>query len=213
MIHALGRSTAVQPRFSKPHDAIEAIARGEIVIVVDAESRENEGDFICAAEKVTPELVNFMLTHGRGQVCAPILAADAARLKLEMMVSSNTSPTGTAFTIPVDHLTCLTGITAVEKARTIRALCDQESRPADFVRPGHMFPLIAREGGVLERPGHTEASVDLSRLAGLHPAGVLCEILRPDGERASRDDLTQVARDHGLHYISIEQLIELRRSA
>ncbi|HTU24567.1 MAG TPA: 3,4-dihydroxy-2-butanone-4-phosphate synthase, partial [Pirellulales bacterium] len=162
--------------FSKVDEAIEAIARGEVVIVVDAEDRENEGDFICAAEKVTPEIVNFMITHGRGQLCMPILPEVCERLKLHPMVESNTAPLGTSFTVPVDHRHAKTGITAQERAQTIQAIVDPTSKPSDFVRPGHLFPLVAKEGGVLRRAGHTESAVDLARLGGLTPAGVLCEI-------------------------------------
>src|SRR6185436_34694 len=158
-------------------------AAGRVVIVVDAEDRENEGDFVCAAEKATPETVNFMITHGRGQVCAPLLPEVCERLKLGPMVETNTAPLGTAFTIPVDHRTAKTGITAQERATTIQSILDPHSKPSDFVRPGHLFPLVAKEGGVLRRAGHTEAAVDLARLAALAPAGVLCEILDEEGNR------------------------------
>ncbi|MES1213342.1 MAG: 3,4-dihydroxy-2-butanone-4-phosphate synthase [Singulisphaera sp.] len=198
-------------RFSTIEKAVEAIAAGRIVIVVDAEDRENEGDFVCAAEKVTPETVNFMITHGRGQVCTPLLPEACERLKLGPMVETNTAPLGTAFTVPVDHRTSKTGITAQERATTILALVDPRSTAADFVRPGHLFPLIAKEGGVLRRAGHTEAAVDLARLAGLSPAGVLCEILDSYGNRADRESLFALARQHHLEIISIEQLIRFRR--
>lgn len=198
-------------RFSTVEAAVAAIARGEVVIVVDAEDRENEGDFICAAEKVTPAIVNFMITQGRGQLCMPILPEVRDRLKLEAMVDENTAPLGTNFTVPVDHRTARTGITAGERAATILEICNPDSRPADFVRPGHLFPLVAKEGGVLRRAGHTEAAVDLARMAGLTPAGALCEILDQDGDRASRDRLVDLARQHNLELISIEQLIAYRR--
>jgi 3,4-dihydroxy 2-butanone 4-phosphate synthase/GTP cyclohydrolase II len=198
-------------RFSSLDAAVEAFHRGEVVIVVDAEDRENEGDFVCAAETVTPAIVNFMITHGRGQVCMPILPDVARRLDLPMMVEANSTPLGTAFTVPVDHRSARTGITAVERADTIRAILDPASTPADFVRPGHLFPLIAKEGGVLRRAGHTEAAIDLSRLAGMQPAGVLCEILDDSGNRADRESLFQLARDHKLEIISIEELIRQRR--
>ena len=198
-------------RFSSLDAAVEAFRRGEVVIVVDAEDRENEGDFVCAAEKVSPAIVNFMITHGRGQVCMPILPDMARRLELPMMVEANSTPLGTAFTVPVDHRTARTGITAVERADTIRAILDPTSTPADFVRPGHLFTLIAKEGGVLRRAGHTEAAIDLSRLAGMQPAGVLCEILDESGNRADREALFQLARDHKLEIISIEELIRQRR--
>ncbi len=198
-------------RFSSLDAALDAFRRGEVVIVVDAEDRENEGDFVCAAEKASPAIVNFMITHGRGQVCMPILPDMARRLELPMMVEANSTPLGTAFTVPVDHRSARTGITAVERADTIRAILDPTSTPADFVRPGHLFPLIAKEGGVLRRAGHTEAAIDLCRLAGMQPAGVLCEILDESGNRADREALFQLARDHKLEIISIEELIRQRR--
>jgi 3,4-dihydroxy 2-butanone 4-phosphate synthase/GTP cyclohydrolase II len=198
-------------RFSSLDAALDAFRRGEVVIVVDAEDRENEGDFVCAAEKASPAIVNFMITHGRGQVCMPILPDMARRLELPMMVEANSTPLGTAFTVPVDHRSARTGITAVERADTIRAILDPTSTPADFVRPGHLFPLIAKEGGVLRRAGHTEAAIDLCRLAGMQPAGVLCEILDESGNRADREALFQLAREHKLEIISIEELIRQRR--
>jgi len=199
-------------RFSTIEAAVAAIRRGEMIIVVDAEDRENEGDFVCAAEKASTEIVNFMIRHGRGQVCMPILPDAAKRLELPMMVEANSTPLGTAFTVPVDHVTSRTGITAAERATTILALLDPESRPTDFVRPGHLFPLVAKEGGVLRRAGHTEAAVDLARMAGLQPAGVLCEILDESGNRADREALFAIAREHGLEIISIEELIRHRRA-
>jgi 3,4-dihydroxy 2-butanone 4-phosphate synthase/GTP cyclohydrolase II len=199
-------------RFSTIEAAVAAIRRGEVVVVVDAEDRENEGDFVCAAEKAGPEIVNFMIRHGRGQVCMPILPDLARRLDLPMMVDANSTPLGTAFTVPVDHRSARTGITAAERARAIAAILDPSSRPDDFVRPGHLFPLVAKEGGVLRRAGHTEAAVDLARLADLAPAGVLCEILDDSGNRADRDTLFALAAAHGLEIISIEQLIRHRRT-
>ena len=178
---------------------------------MDAEDRENEGDFICAAEKVTPAVVNFMITHGRGQLCMPLLPDVCQRLDLPPMVDENTAPLGTNFTVPVDHRSCRTGITAQERAATILAIVDPASKPGDFVRPGHLFPLVAKEGGVLRRAGHTEAAVDLTRLAGLPPAGVLCEILDANGDRAAREQLYALAKQHGLQIISIEELIRYRR--
>jgi 3,4-dihydroxy 2-butanone 4-phosphate synthase / GTP cyclohydrolase II len=201
----------VNPHFSTIDDAIAAIRRGQLVIVVDAEDRENEGDFICAAEKATPEIVNFMIREGRGQLCMPILPDVAERLKLPQMVETNSAPLGTAFTVPVDHRTSRTGITAQERATTIQAILDPVSKPSDFVRPGHLFPLVSKEGGVLRRAGHTEAAVDLARLADLPPAGVLCEILNDHGDRAGRKDLFALAAKHDLHIISIEELIRYRR--
>ncbi len=178
---------------------------------MDAEDRENEGDFVCAAEKVTPEVVNFMITIGRGQLCMPILPEVCQRLNLDRMVEHNTAPLGTDFTVPVDHRSCRTGITAQERAATILAIADPTSKPTDFVRPGHLFPLIAKEGGVLRRAGHTEAAVDLARMAGLKPAGVLCEILNETGDRAQREELYRLAAQFGLEIISIEELIRYRR--
>jgi len=197
--------------FSSIEAAVAAIRCGKIVIVVDAEDRENEGDFVCAADKVTPEIVNFMIRYGRGQVCMPILPDAAKRLELPMMVETNSAPLGTAFTVPVDHVTARTGITAAERATTIAALIDPTSKPSDFVRPGHLFPLVAKEGGVLRRAGHTEAAIDLARLAELPPAGVLCEILDETGNRADRVALVAIAKEHGLEIISIEELIRYRR--
>ena len=198
-------------QFSSIDAAVAAIHRGEMVIVVDAEDRENEGDFVCAAEKASADIVNFMIRYGRGQVCMPILPDLAARLDLPMMVESNSTPLGTAFTVPVDHRSARTGITAAERADTIAAIMDPASTPSDFVRPGHLFPLVAKEGGVLRRAGHTEAAVDLARMADLAPAGVLCEILDDVGNRADREALFNLAREHRLEIISIEQLIRHRR--
>jgi len=199
-------------RFSTIDAAVAAIARGEVVIVVDAEDRENEGDFVCAADACTTEIVNFMICHGRGQVCMPILPDVARRLDLPMMVEANSTPLGTAFTVPVDHKTARTGITAGERATAIAAIIDPASRPTDFVRPGHLFPLVAKEGGVLRRAGHTEAAVDLARMANLAPAGVLCEILDAEGNRANREQLFALAGEHNLEIITIEELIRHRRT-
>lgn len=197
--------------FSSIEEAIDAIKKGRIVVVVDAEDRENEGDFVCAAELTTAAAVNFMITMGRGQLCMPILPEVSQRLGLHPMVEANTAPLGTNYTVPVDHRSTRTGITAAERARTIQAICDPTSKPADFNRPGHLFPLVAKEGGVLRRAGHTEAAVDLARMAGLLPAGVLCEILNDSGDRANREQLHDLARRHSLPIISIEQLIAYRR--
>ncbi|MCA9219284.1 MAG: GTP cyclohydrolase II [Planctomycetales bacterium] len=200
----------VSRQFSTVEQAVEAIARGEVIIVVDAEDRENEGDYVCAAEKVTVESMNFMLS-GRGQLCAPVLPEVCERLKLAPIVESNTAPLRTAFMTPVDHRTCKTGITAEERARTILEMVNPLARAEDFVRPGHVYPLLAKEGGVLRRAGHTEAAVDLARMAGLAPAGIVCEILDESGNRASRDQLLELAERHHLRIISIEQLIAHRR--
>jgi 3,4-dihydroxy 2-butanone 4-phosphate synthase/GTP cyclohydrolase II len=197
--------------FSSIDAAIAAFQQGRVVIVVDAEDRENEGDFVCAAEAATPEVVNFMIRLGRGQVCMPILPDVARRLDLPMMVETNSTPLGTAFTVPVDHISARTGITAAERATAIAAILNPASGPGDFVRPGHLFPLVAKEGGVLRRAGHTESAIDLARLAGLQPAGVLCEILDDIGNRADRDALFALAEAHELEIISIEELIRYRR--
>ncbi len=198
--------------YSQVEDALEALAAGRVVIVVDDEARENEGDFIAAAEKLTPETVEFMITHGRGQLCMPIMPELAARLRLTMMVdpASNTAPYRTPFTIPVDHVSCHTGISAEERARTIRAIIDPKTQPEDLVRPGHLFPLVAKEGGVLRRAGHTEATVDLARMAGLAPAGVLCEILDGIGV-ASRQRLKELSEQFNLPMVTIESLIKYRK--
>jgi 3,4-dihydroxy 2-butanone 4-phosphate synthase / GTP cyclohydrolase II len=198
------------PGFSTIPSAVDSLARGEVIIVVDAEDRENEGDFVCAAEKATPETVNFVLS-GRGQFCTPLLPDVARRLQLVPVVETNTTPTGTGFLTPIDHRTGRTGITADERCRTVRAIADPASVASDFVRPGHVHPLLAKEGGVLRRAGHTEATVDLCRMAGLSPVGVLCEILDDRGERANREQLHAVADKHNLKIISIEQLIAHRR--
>lgn len=199
-------------KYSQVEDALEALAAGRVVIVVDDEARENEGDFIAAAEKVTPETIEFMITHGRGQLCMPIMPELAARLQLRQMVdpSSNTAPYRTPFTIPVDHVSCRTGISAEERARTIRAIIDPKTTPEDLVRPGHLFPLVSREGGVLRRAGHTEATVDMARLAGLAPAGVLCEILDGIGV-ASRQRLYELSEEFSLPMVTIESLIKYRK--
>jgi 3,4-dihydroxy 2-butanone 4-phosphate synthase/GTP cyclohydrolase II len=201
----------VSSRFSTVEGAVDAIARGQVVIVLDAEDRENEGDFICAAEKITPQIVNLMITRGRGMLCAPLLPDVCRRLDLTPIVAENTAPLGTCFTIPIDHRSARTGITAKERARTIAAIVDPNTTPDDFVRPGHVHPLIAKEGGVLRRAGHTEATIDLARMAGLAPVGVLCEILNDEGDRANRDELVEIAHRYDLEIISIEQLIAYRR--
>ncbi len=190
--------------------AVEAVRRGEVVIVVDAEDRENEGDFICAAEKATPETINFML-GGRGQLCVSILPEVGKRLELSPVVSDNNAPLRTAFVTPIDIATARTGITAAERSETILRIATPDCKVEDFVRPGHVYPLIAKKGGVLRRAGHTEAAVDLARMAGLQPAGVLCEILNQSGDRATRDELIAIAKANSLKIISIEQLIAHRR--
>ncbi len=198
-------------RLSTVEAAIEAIAAGRPVIVMDAEDREHEGDFICAAEKMTTDLVNFMITHGRGQLCMLILPEVAKRLDLPPIVQDNTAPFQTAFTVPVDHISGRTGVTAPERAKTIQEILNPQSKPSDFARPGHLFPLVAKEGGVLRRAGHTECAVDLARLAGLKPAAVLIEILGKSGDRATPEELYAMAKEFKLEIITIESLIRYRR--
>ena len=196
--------------FSSVQAAVDAISRGEVVIVVDDEGRENEGDFICAAEKATPENVNLIM-RGRGDFCMPILPDVCKRLDVQPLVDSNTAPLGTAFMTPLDHRLNRTGITAEERSRTVLTIVNSQSQPEDFVRPGHVHLLLAKEGGVLRRAGHTEAAVDLARMAGLVPAGVLCEILDDEGNRATRDQLLVMAEEKNIEIITIEELIAYRR--
>jgi 3,4-dihydroxy 2-butanone 4-phosphate synthase / GTP cyclohydrolase II len=190
-------------------EAIDDIRAGKVVIVVDDEDRENEGDFICAAELITPEIVNFMATCGRGLICAPIPETRCEQLELELMVRSNTSFHATPFTVSVDLLGhgCTTGISASDRAKTIRALVDPETKPEDLGRPGHIFPLKARTKGVLRRPGHTEAAIDLTRLAGLRPGGALVEIMNEDGNMARLPELIGLAKKYRLKIITIKSLI------
>ncbi|KAA3621676.1 MAG: 3,4-dihydroxy-2-butanone-4-phosphate synthase, partial [Bacteroidetes bacterium] len=193
-------------------EAIADIKAGKVIIVVDDEDRENEGDFICAAECVTPEIINFMSKHGRGLICTPIDEKRAKELELDMMVSSNTAVHETAFTISIDLIGhgCTTGISAYDRATGIRALVDPETKPSDFARPGHIFPLKAKTGGVLRRTGHTEAAIDLARLAGFSPAGVLVEILDEDGSAARLPKLMEVAKKFELKIIAIKDLVAFR---
>ena len=199
-------------KLSAVEDAVEAIKRGEFVIVVDDEDRENEGDFIAAAELITPEKVNFMATHGRGLICAPLTESRCKELNLDLMVGENTSSHQTPFTVSVDLLGngCTTGISANDRAKTIIALANDNTRPEDLGRPGHIFPLKAKERGVLRRAGHTEATVDLARLAGLKPAGVLVEVMNPDGTMARLPQLMEIAQRFNLEIISIKDLIAYR---
>lgn len=193
-------------------DAIEDIRNGKVVIVVDDENRENEGDFIAAAEKVTPEMINFMATHGRGLICAPLTEERCNTLDLTMMVENNTVLHNTQFTVSVDLLGhgCTTGISVHDRAKTIQALVNPKTKPSDLGRPGHIFPLRAKEGGVLRRTGHTEAAIDLARLADLQPAGILVEILNEDGTMARLPELVEVAKKFDLKLISIEDLVKYR---
>lgn len=193
-------------------EAIEAIKNGEVIIVVDDENRENEGDFVCAAEKVTPEIVNFMATHGRGLICAPLVEERCDELGLPLMVDNNSAAYETPFTVSIDLIGhgCTTGISATDRSKTIQALVNPETRPEELGKPGHIFPLRAKRGGVLRRTGHTEAAVDLARLAGLSPAGVLVEIMNEDGTMARLPDLVKVAERFKLKLVSIEDLISYR---
>lgn len=193
-------------------EAIEDIKLGKVIIVVDDEDRENEGDFICAAETVTPEIINFMATHGRGLICTPIDEERADKLELRMMVGDNTALHETAFTVSIDLIGqgCSTGISAYDRATGIRALVNPETKPTDYARPGHIFPLRAKKGGVLRRTGHTEAAIDLARLAGFSPVGVLVEILNEDGSMARLPQLKEIAKKHNLKIIAIKDLVAYR---
>ncbi len=192
-------------------EAIEEFRRGRFVIITDDEDRENEGDLVIAAQFITPDAINFMAKYGRGLICAPITEARVEELRLPMMASDNTSHFGTPFTVSVEARTGVTtGISASDRARTVQVLIDPKSRPDDVVRPGHMFPLRARDGGVLVRAGQTEATVDLARMAGLYPAGVLCEITKMDGEMARMPELKRFARRHGLKILTIAEMIKYR---
>lgn len=197
-------------RFAPIEEAIYDLMMGKVVIVVDDEDRENEGDFVALAEKATPEVINFMIKVGRGLVCAPITEERAAELDLPPMVARNTDYHGTAFTVSIDHVETTTGISASERSFTVKSLIDPKTRPQSFRRPGHIFPLIAKNGGVLRRAGHTEAAVDLARLCGSYPAAVICEVIKENGEMARVPDLMEIAREHELKVITIRDLIEYR---
>ncbi len=197
--------------FNTIEEAIESLQAGEIIIVVDDEDRENEGDFVALAEKVTAKMVNFMITKGRGLVCVPITQERADQLDLAQMVEDNTDKYGTAFTISIDHRDSKTGISAHERAHTIKQMINPAVSSDDFRRPGHIFPLVAKAGGVLRRAGHTEAAIDLARLAGAYPAGIICEIINEDGSMARVPDLIKVAEKHGLKMITVAELIRHRR--
>ena len=193
-------------------EAIKDIKNGKIIIVVDDENRENEGDFLAAAEKATPEMINFMATHGRGLICTPLTETRCKELELGMMVNNNTDPMETAFTVSVDlrGKGVTTGISAADRALTIQALINKETKPFDLARPGHIFPLKAKEGGVLRRTGHTEAAIDFARLAGLQPAGVIVEIMNEDGTMARLPELLKVAKKFAIKIVSIEDLVAYR---
>jgi 3,4-dihydroxy 2-butanone 4-phosphate synthase/GTP cyclohydrolase II len=197
-------------KFNTIEDAIYDLILGKVIIVVDDEDRENEGDFIALAEKATPEVINFMIREGRGLVCVPITEERAQELDLPPMVARNTDFHGTAFTISVDHASTSTGISAHERSATILALMNLETRAQDFRRPGHVFPLIAKSGGVLRRAGHTEAAVDLARMCGSFPAAVICEVIKEDGSMARVPDLMEIAEKHDIRIITIQDLISYR---
>jgi 3,4-dihydroxy 2-butanone 4-phosphate synthase/GTP cyclohydrolase II len=196
--------------FHSIEEAVSDLKAGKIVIVVDDEDRENEGDFVALADGITPETINFMVTHGRGLVCAPISEEIASKLDLAPMVTTNTDSHGTAFTISVDHVSTTTGISAQERATTVRELVNSESVPSDFKRPGHIFPLIGKKGGVLRRAGHTEAAIDLANMAGSKSAGVICEIMKEDGTMARVPELIELAKKHEMKLITIKDLITYR---
>lgn len=193
--------------FYKVEEALEDLKQGKAIIVIDDEDRENEGDFIALAEHATPEIINLMATEGRGLICVPVTEGLAKKLKVGLMTDDNTDEFGTAFTISVDHKDTTTGISAFERSHTILSMIKEDATPSDFKRPGHVFPLIAKDGGVLERSGHTEAAVDLAKLAGSAPAGVICEIMNVDGTMARVPDLIKVAERLELGILTIKDLI------
>jgi 3,4-dihydroxy 2-butanone 4-phosphate synthase / GTP cyclohydrolase II len=196
--------------FNSIEEALEDLKNGKVIIVCDDEDRENEGDFIALAEKATPEVINLMATHGRGLICVPIEEELAQKLELLPMVARNTDPHGTAFTVSIDHKNSTTGISAFERSDTILQMLKPETKAADFKRPGHIFPLIAKKGGVLKRAGHTEAAVDLAMLSGAEPAGVICEIMNEDGSMARVPELKEIAEKLNVKLITIKDLIEYR---
>lgn len=197
--------------FNTISEAIEDIRQGKMIIVVDDEDRENEGDLVMAAEMVTAEAINFMAKHGRGLICVPMLRGRLEELNIPNMVIKNTDPKNTAFTVSVDSVRSTTGISAYERSETIKHLLEKDATESDFHRPGHIFPLVAKDGGVLERTGHTEASVELAKLAGCYPAGVICEIMNEDGTMARVPNLINYAKKHNLKLVTIKDLVEYRR--
>lgn len=209
-INTAQRSTNIQ--LNTIEEAIQDIKEGKVIIVVDDENRENEGDFLAASSKITPETINFMATHGRGLICAPLTESRCKELELNMMVNNNTDPMETAFTVSVDLRGngVTTGISASDRAKTVKALIDPNIKPFELARPGHIFPLVAREGGVLRRTGHTEAAIDFAKLAGLEPAGVIVEIMNEDGTMARLPQLMSVAKKFDLKIVSIEDLVAYR---
>ncbi|WP_233783299.1 3,4-dihydroxy-2-butanone-4-phosphate synthase [Flavivirga eckloniae] len=206
------QKTTTKFKLNTIHEAIDDIRNGKVIIVVDDENRENEGDFVAAADMVTPQMINFMATHGRGLICTPLTENRCKELELNMMVRNNTDPMETAFTVSVDLRGngVTTGISASDRAKTIKALIDPNIKPFELARPGHIFPLVAKEGGVLRRTGHTEAAIDFARLAGLNPAGVIVEIMNEDGTMARLPELMDVAKKLDLKIVSIEDLVAYR---
>ena len=191
-------------------EAIEEIKKGKMLIVIDDEDRENEGDFLMAASDASPEMVNFMAKHGRGLICTPLSPERAERLDLPMMVNNNTSSHTTALTVSIDHVDCHTGISSLDRSITIKAMVEDSTKPEDFERPGHIFPLIAKPKGVLERRGHTEATVDLVRMAGKGDVGVICEIMNDDGTMARLPELLRIAKKFDLKILTIDELVKYR---
>jgi 3,4-dihydroxy 2-butanone 4-phosphate synthase/GTP cyclohydrolase II len=212
IIETMSEKTNLKLKLNTIHDAIEDIRNGKVIIVVDDANRENEGDFIAAADKVTPEMINFMATEGRGLICAPLTETRCKELDLNMMVRNNTDHMETAFTVSIDlkGQGVTTGISASDRAKTVKALTDPNTKSFELARPGHIFPLVAKEGGVLRRTGHTEAAIDFARLAGLKPAGVIVEIMNEDGTMARLPELIKVAKRLGLKIVSIEDLVAYR---
>lgn len=197
--------------FHTIEEALEDLRRGKIILVTDDEDRENEGDFICAAQFATTENINFMATHGKGLICMPMSEEYVEKLKLPQMVENNTDNHETAFTVSIDHITTTTGISAVERSITALASVKEDAKPEDFRRPGHMFPLKAKKNGVLERNGHTEATVDLCRLAGLKECGLCCEIMREDGTMMRTEELSKLAQQYQMKFITIKNLQDYRK--
>lgn len=197
--------------FNTIEEALEDLRRGKIILVTDDEDRENEGDFICAAQFATTENINFMATHGKGLICMPMSEEYVEKLKLPQMVENNTDNHETAFTVSIDHLTTTTGISAVERSITALACVKKDAKPEDFRRPGHMFPLKAKKNGVLERNGHTEATVDLCRLAGLKECGLCCEIMREDGTMMRTEELSKLTQQYQMKFITIKDLQDYRK--
>ena len=212
MVNTMTQKVKQEFKLNSIHEAIDDIRNGKVIIVVDDENRENEGDFLAAADKVTPEMINFMATHGRGLICAPLTENRCKELELNMMVRNNTDPMETAFTVSVDLRGngVTTGISASDRAKTVQALINNDTKPFELARPGHIFPLVAKEGGVLRRTGHTEAAIDFARLAGLNPAGVIVEIMNEDGSMARLPQLMEVAKKLDLKIVSIEDLVAYR---